>query len=72
MAITVLYTCDKCNTVDRKVTVRTRYENELVTKWMEEVQRRLAIDHGIHSPSCKITAFTNAKIPFVNEKGLGF
>ncbi len=69
--IQVLYTCDKCGIKDAPVTVAHRKEGENILVWMKHVQQRLADDHLRRSPNCRITEFTNAKIPLQDDKGIG-
>ncbi len=61
--IEVLYTCNQCGLTDVHVMVFSRMAEDVSVWLMEVAAPALAHDHEQRSPHCRITKFTNIKIP---------
>ena len=72
--IKVMYSCNKCNIKDRAVQIPVREPEEDITHWVSQtVGTHLAMDHVLVSPGCKITEFSEVKIPLdPGEETIGF
>lgn len=68
---TVMYTCARCRTVDRKVSVRARTSaDDDLLAWMEEVKQAVGRDHSDWSPYCGSTT-CDLKVPIPEGNFIG-
>lgn len=69
--ITVLFSCDGCGLVDKKVEIRFRRPDEEILHWMNHVRGAVARCHSAARPKCRSRVMKELKIPFHGDQNWG-